>query len=153
MITDEPKENTPRVIVVSAAIVDVAAKRLFVQRRDGSTSYPWHHCTPGGKAKKNEPDWLALCREIHEEHNVNVSAPGLVIGQAVQVYEHESKSTRADDIVTVRCYRIDSMHVYGQYSAGPSVAGFDWVTANELESLTLTPADDANRGKLMALLR
>ena len=149
MSTNDPKEKSiDRIIVVSAAIVNVQAKRLFVQRRDGNTSYPWHWCTPGGKAQDDELRCMALRRELCEEHKVLLmELPNEI------VYEHNIASTRTGDLITVRCYRIDSTHVYGSYAAGPSVAGFDWVTANELETLVLTPADDANRGKLIALIR
>jgi 8-oxo-dGTP pyrophosphatase MutT (NUDIX family) len=153
MITEEPKENPiERIMVVSAAIVDVEAKRLFVQRRDGNTSYSWHWCMPGGKALPSESLDLALARELYEEHGVRSKwHPRLWLG--AEIYQHEIKSTRTGETVVVRCFRIDATELVGPYIAGPSVAGFDWVTANELETLTLTPADDANRGKLMALLR
>ena len=150
MITDEPKENTPRILVACAAIVNVQAKRLFVQRRDGETSYPWHHCTPGGKANPRETFEEALRRELFEEHGVCLKCCHWVVDP---VYVHDIVSTRTGELMRVTCSFVPSHAILGEYKAGPSVAGFDWVTADELETLTLTPADDANRGKLMALLR
>ena len=44
--------NEP-IIVVSAAIVNVAEKRLFMQRRSGeASSHIWHWVTPGGNRRR-----------------------------------------------------------------------------------------------------
>lgn len=139
-----------RKLVVSAAIVNHAEKRLFVQRRSGKTSYAWHWCTPGGKAIANENPYETLMRELYEEHGV-VLMPRGMLGR--RVYEHEIKSTRTQEMTLVQCLYVSHEHAIGEYKAGPAVAGFDWVTADELKALTLTPADDANRDKLLALIR
>jgi 8-oxo-dGTP pyrophosphatase MutT (NUDIX family) len=138
---------TNRIIVVSAAIVNVQAKRLFVQRRSGETKYPWHWCTPGGHVEPNEPEFHTLCRELREEHGVRVKDEALGAGKLV--YEHDV----AGKVITVRCYSLPHDMIDGQYVAGDLVAGFDWVSANELETLMLTPADHANRDKLLDLIR
>ena len=134
--------------VVTAAIVNGRDKRLFMQRRSGTTRYPWHWGTPGGKVETNEPKFMALCREMREEHGVALRDE--VLDVSVKVYEHEGPS---DHIV--RCYLVPHHLVIGTYrAAGETVAGFDWVTAEELERLTpLTPADEANREKLIVLIR
>jgi 8-oxo-dGTP pyrophosphatase MutT (NUDIX family) len=138
-----------RISVVSAAIVDMESKRLFVQRRSGKApSYPWQWCTPGGKVNGNEPLLTALHRELHEEHGVDLDQYAV----HREVYTHDVLSTRTGQIVTVWCYLVPSVAVTGIYQAGPSVAGFDWVNADELQRLTMTPADDANQGRLLALL-
>lgn len=141
------------IIVVSAAIVDRAEKRLFMQRRDGKTSYPWHWVTPGGKRDESDgSDWAALDRELGEEHGVRLCSDcAHHFGKVV--YEHELESTRTGLPTVVRCYLVDSTEVVGEYAAGSSVAGFDWVNVHELETLMLGPADHANRGKLMDLIR
>lgn len=145
------------IIVVSAAIVDAESKRLFVQRRSGKTDYPWHWCTPGGKVGPNEGLWSALFRELAEEHGVRVEH-GLfgrdLWPHADPVYTHEITSSRTGQPMRVLCRFIPSAAIIGRYSANAeAVAGFDWVTANELETLILTPADDANRGALLGLIR
>lgn len=145
------------IIVVSAAIVDAESKRLFVQRRSGKTSYPWHWCTPGGKAWPKEGLWSALFRELLEEHGVRSDYRifgGDLWPHMDPVYTHEITSSRTGQPMRVLCRFIPSTAIIGPYSANAeAVAGFDWVTADELETLTLTPADHANRGALLSLLR
>lgn len=149
--TDRIESMIDRIYVVSAAIVNVAEKRLFVQRRSGKTSYPWCWVTPGGKKYHHEMDWETLRRELEEEHNMYFSDVDSV-GRLVYEYELPSEP------VIVSCYLLQYTDVYPadatrRFNAGPAVAGFDWVSANELETLTLGPADHANRGKLLALIR
>lgn len=143
-----PNNPISPIQVVTAAIVNERDKRLFMQRRSGTTRYPWHWGTPGGKAETNEPKLMALCREISEEHGVALRYKVLDVRR--KVYKHEGPSGHI-----VRCYLIPHNLVIGTYrAAGDAVAGFDWVTAEELERLTpLTPADEANREKLIALIR
>lgn len=144
--------NEP-IIVVSAAIVNVAEKRLFMQRRSGeASSHKWHWVTPGGKQKPREQDVDTLYRELQEEHGVIPRRHrNRVLGGLV--YEHNMVSTTTGRPVLVRCYYIDSLLLRGEYKAGPAVAGFDWVSADELETLMLGPADSANLGKLLELIR
>ena len=58
-------------------------------------------------------------------------------------------------IIFLLCLYVSSEAIVGPYQIlANAVAGFDWVTAEELERLTpLTPADEANREKLIALIR
>jgi 8-oxo-dGTP pyrophosphatase MutT (NUDIX family) len=134
-----------RILVVTAAIVNKPAKRLFMQRRSGTTRFPWHWGTPGGKAVFDELSYEALLRELFEEHGVVLMPRGIL---KRRVYEYQ-----LDENTLVQCIEVPHDKVLGEYKAGPSVAGFDWPDANELENLTLTPADHANRGKLLALIR
>ncbi len=157
MITDEPKEtHAESIVVVSAAIVDTVEKRLFVQRRSRRTRFAWHWCTPGGKVHEGESLWNALLRELDEEHGIIVrQSPRNELAKQDPVYIHDSPPSGLAMMGTcVICMHIPHTSIAGPIRANAeAVAGFDWVTANELETLTLTPADDANRGKLMALLR
>lgn len=137
--------------VVTAAIVDVQANRLFVQRRSGKTKYPWHWCMPGGQMQHGETPWEALYRELGEEHGVRILDRDELPHDARKgciLYEYR------DGELSVDCYLVLRQHVIGVFQAlDQAVAGFDWVTANELETLSLTPADHANRGVLMGLIR
>lgn len=139
-----------RIIVVSLAIVNVQQKRLFMQRRSEKTSYPWYWVTPGGKARPLETHEMTLRRELFEEHRVLLKE-----GQPLEpVYMHDMTSSKTGEPLTVICLLATSDMIDGEYVAvGPSVAGFDWPDANELETLILGPADHANRGKLLDLIR
>ena len=136
-------------IVVSAAIVDLATKRLFLQQRGGKTTYPWMHCTPGGKVNSGESMLDALRRELYEEHGVLLAPPSTL----VNVYVHEVKSTRSGKLVDVHCFAIPIDCVIGEYKCGNNVAGFGWYSWQELSTVNLTPADEANRDKLLKLVQ
>ena len=123
-----------------------------MQRRSGTTRYPWCWVTPGGKRKAQEHDFTTLRRELREEHNVHLGEYGRWCRELV--YEHEVVPTKTGEPVLVRCFRVAADLVQGTYAAAcPAVAGFDWVSANELETLMLGPADSANLGKLLELIR
>lgn len=146
-----PNNPIAPIHVVTAAIVNERDKRLFMQRRSGTTRYPWHWGTPGGALYEDESAWIALRRELREEHGVRV------VGQLPfdYVYCHDEPSVITGQVTRVRCLYVSSEAVVGPYQVlADAVAGFDWVTAEELERLTpLTPADEANREKLIALIR
>ena len=152
-----PNNPITPIHVVTAAIVNHQDKRLFMQRRSGTTSYPWHWSTPGGKAGPHEGLWSALFRELHEEHGVRANYQifgGELWPQMDPVYEHDLVSSRTGQPMRVMCRLVPASAIIGPYSANAeAVAGFDWVSADELEALMLAPADEANREKLIALIR
>jgi 8-oxo-dGTP pyrophosphatase MutT (NUDIX family) len=47
-LTSAESSVIDRVTIVTAAIVDHEAKRLFMQRRSARTRFAWHWGTPGG---------------------------------------------------------------------------------------------------------
>jgi 8-oxo-dGTP diphosphatase len=76
---------TASVIVVVAAVIERADRRVLIgQRRRGDTS-PLKWEFPGGKVKQGESDELALARELREELGATLlkSAP---IGRVVHRY-------------------------------------------------------------------
>lgn len=150
------EKHVESIVVVTAAIVNVDEKRLFVQRRSGKTRYAWHWGLPGGQMHDGESVWDTALREVEEEHGIRLR-PGWIGKLVLQepIYIHESPPSGLAMMGTcVSCVRIPHTAIFGPIGANAeAVAGFDWVTANELETLTLTPADDANRGKLMDLIR
>lgn len=140
-------------VAVSVAIVDESSKRLFLQRRSGTTTYPWHFCTPGGKANEGETLWGALARELYEEHGVGFRREFVEL-ECSPVYVHDVVSIWSGRMTRVTCLYVPATAIVGSYRAHcDAVAGFDWVSADELETRMLTPADNANLDKLIALLR
>lgn len=137
------------ITVVSAAIVDVAAKRLLLSQRSGRTSYPFCWCTPGGKVDEHETHWGALSRELHEELGIDVSTFDI----AHVVYRYELPSTRTGQMVEVVCYVVSSTAIVGEYACRDGTIGVGWFDVATLERLPLAAADDANRNALTELLR
>jgi 8-oxo-dGTP pyrophosphatase MutT (NUDIX family) len=96
--------------VVTAAIVNERDKRLFMQRRSGTTRYPWHWGTPGGALYEDEGVWEGLFRELNEEHGLRV-----VRGLPFYVYCHDEPSVITGQITRVRCLYLSSEAIVGPY--------------------------------------
>ena len=72
-------------IVVVAAVIERADRRLLIgQRRRGDTS-PLKWEFPGGKVKEGESDEVALARELHEELGVRL-VKSVPVGRVVHKY-------------------------------------------------------------------
>ena len=93
----------------------------------------------------------ALRRELHEEHGVVLSPS--VHGMSEIVYRQEIMSTRSGDMTQVHCFAVPAECVDGVYQCGDNVAGFGWYSWEELSVANLTPADSANRDRLLYLIR
>lgn len=137
------------VTVVSAAIVNRHEKRVLLAQRSGTTSYPWKWCTPGGKVDKGESQYEALVRELREELGID----GLGANTPKSVYFHSMTSTRTGEIVEVVCWRIDHDAIVGAISPKDGTVGIGWFDAMGLYRACLAPADEANLGALIELVR
>ena len=116
-----------RVIVV-AAVIERQDRFLVTRRQDGvHLAGFWEF--PGGKVADGESHTEALCREIHEELDVNIVVRNLVL---------ETSHEYTDRVVTLFFYRCDLVgtprRMIGQEMT--------WVPRSELTSLTFPPADD-----------
>ena len=116
-----------RVIVVAAVIE--REDRFLVTRRQHGVHLAGFWEFPGGKVAEDESHAEALCREIHEELDVNI-----VVGDLVLETSHEYP----DRVVTLYFYRCDLVG-----TPRPMIGQeMTWVAGDELPSLNFPPADD-----------
>jgi 8-oxo-dGTP diphosphatase len=116
-----------RVIVV-AAVIERQDRFLVTRRQDGvHLAGFWEF--PGGKVADGESHTDALCREIHEELDVNIVVRELVL---------ETSHEYADRVVTLFFYRCDLIG-----TPRPMIGQeMTWVARDELPFLKFPPADD-----------
>jgi 8-oxo-dGTP diphosphatase len=116
-----------RVIVV-AAVIERQDRFLVTRRQDGvHLAGFWEF--PGGKVADGESHTDALCREIHEELDVNILVRELVL---------ETSHEYADRVVTLFFYRCDLVG-----TPRPMIGQeMTWVARDELPFLKFPPADD-----------
>ena len=115
-------------VVVVAAVIERQDRFLVTRRQDGvHLAGFWEF--PGGKVADGELHTDALCREIHEELDVNIVVRELVL---------ETSHEYADRVVTLFFYRCDLVGT-PRPMIGQEMA---WVAGDELPSLNFPPADD-----------
>jgi len=115
-------------IVVVAAVIEREGRFLVTRRQHGvHLAGFWEF--PGGKVADGESHTEALCREIHEELDVNIVVRDLVL---------ETSYDYTDRVVTLFFYRCDLIG-----APRPMIGQeMNWVTRDELPSLNFPPADD-----------
>lgn len=131
---------------VVAAIIIRDGRILLTQRKRGKAfEYKWS--TPGGKVEPGEHDHIALRRECLEEVNASLGdvspLPTLTV---------------ALDSPRVACplrvyYYLAPLSSDSHEPRPMEGQGFGWFTADDLERLELTPADEARRAELVMLVR
>jgi 8-oxo-dGTP diphosphatase len=116
-----------RVLVV-AAVIAREDRFLVTRRQDGAhLAGLWEF--PGGKVADGESHTAALCREIHEELDVDIVVRDLVL---------ETSHEYPDRVVTLFFYRCDLIGT-PKPMIGQEMA---WVARDELPTLSFPPADD-----------
>jgi mutator protein MutT len=115
-------------ILVVAAVIEREDRFLVTRRQDGvHLAGFWEF--PGGKVADGESHTAALCREIHEELDVDIVVRDLVLETSHQYPER---------IVTLFFYRCDLSG-----TPRPMIGQeMTWVARSELPSLSFPPADD-----------
>ena len=138
--------------VVSGAIIreDRGVKRVLLGQRRSGGSYPLLWCTLGGKVEEGETDLQALDRELWEEARAQIHAPWKVL------YEHEGTSVTTGKPFRLTCF-VTPVTSGEAREAGlrpmDGIIGIGWFTAHEVMHLHLAAGDDANREKLIEVLR
>ena len=115
-------------ILVVAAVIEREGRFLVTRRQHGvHLAGFWEF--PGGKVADGESHTEALCREIHEELDVNI-----VVGDLVLETSHDY----TDRVVTLVFYRCDLIG-----TPRPMIGQqMNWVARDELPSLNFPPGDD-----------
>jgi len=121
---------------VVAAVIERDGRYLITQRRP-SAVLPLLWEFPGGKVETNESDRDALAREVRFRVGAAIE-PGKLMSFVKHSYE------RYD----VELYLYEAALVGGEPSA-LNVADFRWVTSNEFEKFSFTPADEASMAALL----
>jgi mutator protein MutT len=116
-----------RVLVVAAVIA--REDRFLVTRRQDGAHLAGFWEFPGGKVADGESHTAALCREIHEELDVDIVVRDLVL---------ETSHEYPDRVVTLFFYRCDLIGT-PKPMIGQEMA---WVARDELPTLSFPPADD-----------
>jgi ADP-ribose pyrophosphatase YjhB (NUDIX family) len=134
-----------RIDVVAAVIIRDGRILLTQRKRGKALEYKW--CCPGGQIENDESPHRALTREILEEVDAE-----FVVARPCDFAPVSVRAVNGAKTFTVWYYTAplasDSREprpMEGQ--------GLGWFTANDLEQLELTPADETRREELVALVR
>lgn len=133
-----PDETPLRAIRVVAAVIERDGRYLITQRRP-SAVLPLMWEFPGGKVEPGESDADALQREVRHR-----------IGVEIEVQELMNFVSHSYDKYTVNLY----LYVCKLSSGEPeprNVNDFQWVTSNEFDRVSFTPADERSMSQLLDL--
>ncbi|MCL2722855.1 MAG: (deoxy)nucleoside triphosphate pyrophosphohydrolase [Polyangiaceae bacterium] len=125
-----------RTIRVVAAVVEREGRYLITQRRAGAV-LPWMWEFPGGRVEPGETDQEALKRELLHRLGVEIDV-GKLISCVNHPYEHY-----AVDLFLYECTLVT------ENLEPRAVNAFTWVTSEQFDRYTFTPADEASMNKLL----
>ncbi len=128
----------PSPIRVVAAVIANEGRYLITQRRPAAV-LPLLWEFPGGRVESGESDADALKREVDHRLSVEIEV-GQLISFVSHPYEH----------YVVDLYLYECRVVAGQLKA-VNVQDFRWVTSDEFDQYSFTPADEASMNKLLGL--
>ncbi len=128
----------PSPIRVVAAVIANEGRYLITQRRPAAV-LPLLWEFPGGRVEPGESDADALKREVYHRLSVEI-AVGQLISFVSHPYEH----------YVVDLYLYECRVVTGELKA-VNVQDFRWVTSDEFDQYSFTPADEASMNKLLGL--
>jgi len=131
-VTEQPRKT----IRVVAAVVDRDGRYLITQRRD-SAVLPGLWEFPGGRVEERESDAEALAREMIER-----------LGAQVEVGELISFVTHPYERYTVDLYLYECRLLSDGLECR-AVKDYRWVTSDEFDRYSFTPADEASMNQLL----
>jgi 8-oxo-dGTP diphosphatase len=127
-----------RTIRVVAAVVDRDGKYLITQRRPTAV-LPLLWEFPGGRVEAGETDSAALKREVMHRLGAEVEC-GKLISFVSHPYEHYTV-----DLFLYECRLLsDKLEPL-------AVHDFKWVSSQQFEEYSFTPADEASMNKLLGV--
>lgn len=130
-----------RVEVVVGVIIDKG--RILLTQRAPNVEFPYAWESPGGKVNQGESHLAALQRELNEELGESTVIAG-------------TKLTFREDFDAPTTARDSTIFGYKSYLLGtpkPLVAlDLRWFGPDDLIGLPMTPANERNRERLIALL-
>jgi 8-oxo-dGTP diphosphatase len=125
MAKDKPRGRSIRVV---AALIRAGGKVLLTQRKPGRhLGLSWEF--PGGKVEAGETDEQALCRELREELNVEVT-----VGSRCFETRH-TYGTREMHLLVYRCKLVSGT------PEAKDVNAFEWVEETRIKEREFLPAD------------
>jgi 8-oxo-dGTP diphosphatase len=127
-----------RVIRVVAAMIAKGGRYLITQRRPTAV-LPLLWEFPGGQVEPDESDAEALKREVRHRLSVEIDV-GQLISFVSHPYEH----------YVVDLFLYECNIVSGELRPA-NVHAFRWVTSDEFDQFSFTPADEASMNKLLGL--
>jgi 8-oxo-dGTP diphosphatase len=125
-----------RRIRVVAAVIAKDGEYLITQRRP-SAVLPLLWEFPGGRVEPGETDAIALKREFRHRLSVDIE-----VGQLISFVCHPYER------YVVELYLYDCLLCPGELRAD-NVHDYRWVTSDEFDRYSFTPADEASMNKLL----
>ena len=130
--------NAPRrTIRVVAAVVERDGRYLITQRRENAV-LPMLWEFPGGRVEAGESDDDALAREVRERLGVGVEV-GQMISYVLHPYDHYE----------VELYLYECRLIGNEELVRQAVHDYRWVTSDEFDQYSFTPADEASMAQLL----
>ncbi len=125
-----------KTIRVVAAVVEREGRYLITQRRSTAV-LPELWEFPGGRVEEGEDDARALRREIRERLEADVE-----VGQMISFVSHPYPRY-AVDLYLYEC------RLLSPTLSPVGVKDYRWITSQEFDDYTFTPADEASMNKLL----
>tara|TARA_B100000959_G_C14582793_1_gene460649 strand:+ start:122 stop:586 length:465 start_codon:yes stop_codon:yes gene_type:complete len=124
-----PLNNLPKIIRVTAAIIEKEGKILIAKRKAGDDLFAGLWEFPGGKIEEGETPEECIARELKEELDIEVKV-GKLISSNKHKYPH--------GIFELLAYRIK--HISGAMILNDHDE-IKWVTVDEMSNFEFPPAD------------
>lgn len=128
--------NSRKTIRVVAAVIERGGHYLITQRRPNAV-LPLLWEFPGGRVEQGESDEAALRREVLHRLDADIEV-GQLISFVSHPYEHYTV-----DLYLYQC------KLLGEELTCNAVNDYRWVTSDEFDDFTFTPADEASMAKLL----